>query len=345
MNKRILQVLSIIVAVGVIALAVHFIENNGNSGNSSPLIVYSADAYVQETSALLNSYHNASGVAIAPVKGGGSLTDATEIGQGVPSNVFVSVSLASYNKSYLQSRYSGWAVAFAADQMVIAYSSATTQNSTANKVISQFSNASKDNSTSLYNSAFTNLTSGKVKVGIANPESDPAGSRGWLVLEIAGYEFHNHNTSYYTDMMGQNHGNVTQSDAAQLVSPLINGQIQFLFIYKSAATVKGLNYVQLPSTVNLGSVSYSGFYSNFSYNLTSGSVKGSPIYLYVTALNGSANMEAALGFSEYILNNTASLKSYGLTPVKPALLYNSVTPPSGIESMVKSGNISSTGGI
>lgn len=345
MKKRVLQISTVLVAIILILIAVHFLVGQNDSGSKPALIVYSADAYWQETSVLLSDYHNVSGVNTAPVKSGGSLTDAQQIGQGAPSDVFVSVSLGSYGKSYLQSRYSGWAVAFASDQMVLAYSNATMQNSTSRSIIGQFGSALSNNSTSQYNSAFTSLTSGDVKVGIANPNSDPAGFRGWLVLEMAGYTFHNNDSSYFINRIGQNRGNVTQSDAAQLVSPLISGQIQFLFIYRSAAIIKGLHYIQLPPSVNLGSLNYQAYYSRFTYNLTSGHVTGAPIFLYVTALNGSSDMNAAVGFAEYIINSSGKLKAYGLTPIAPALLYGSSAAPASVRAMLSSGKLSSSGAI
>lgn len=343
MNKGGKQITAIIMGIIIVGVAAYAIVQHNNSG-VSPLTVYSADAYVQESSALLTAFHNQSGVSVAPVKGGGSLTDARQIGQGAPSDVFISVSLASYGKSFLQTRYSGWAVAFASDQMVLAYSSATKTNYWANRVISQFQNAYNTNSATDYNGAFMNLTSGNVKVGIANPNSDPAGFRGWLTLEIAGSTYHS-NKSYYMNRISQNGGNVSASDASQLVSALESGNIQFLFIYKSAAIVKGLNYLSLAPEVNLGSVDYAKYYSKFSYNLTSGSVSGAPIYLYISALANSSNPSVALSFTEYVLNNSAELKSYGLTPLTPELLFENVQPPSGIASMVSSGKIHNAGSL
>ena len=320
MNKRSIQITAAVVAIIVIGVAGYAIEQHStSSASSSPLIVYSADAYVQESSALLNAFHNQSGASIAPVKGGGALYMANQSGQGAPSDVFISVSLGSYGQSYLHSRYSGWAVAFASDQMVLAYSSATKSNASANQIISQFSSAATTNSTSAYNSAFMNLTSGNVKVGISNPNSDPAGFRGWLSLEIAGSVYHN-NSSYYINRLSQNGGNISASNAAELVSPLESGNIQFLFIYKSAAIIKGLNYVSLPPTVNLGSVHYASFYTKFKYNLTSGSVSGAPIYLYVTALANATDQSTALSFAEYVLNHSSELSKYGLQPPSPEML-------------------------
>lgn len=326
-------------AIFVIVSAYSVLDRN----STPPLIVYSADSYVQESSSLLSSYHNASGAPIAPVKGGGSLTDARSLGQGSPGDVFISVSLESYGKSYLNNRYSGWAAAFAADQMVLAYSSASGQNTSAAAIITQFQNAgSAANTTKAYDQAFTSLTSGNVRVGIADPNSDPAGYRGWIVLEIAGSAYHS-NSSYFVNRMGKNGGNVSAGDASSLVSPLVSGNIQFLFIYKSAAIVKHLNYIQLPEKVNLGNVSYSSFYSRFTYNLTSGEIHAAPIYLFISALNNS--YPSGLKFVEYVLNNSASLSKFGLTPLKTGILFSSAPLPQSISALVSDGKLTRAGSL
>lgn len=345
MNGRSYKLPALLISIIIIAVTAYAVDEHYAGSQPSPLIVYSADAYVQEANDFLGGFHNSTGIAVAPAKGGGSLTDAYQIGQGSPSDVFISVSLASYGKQYLQSRYSGWAVAFASDQMVLAYSNATTSNSYARSVIAEFQNASASNSTSGYNQAFTELTSGKVKIGIANPNSDPAGFRGWLTLEMAGSVFHDNNSSYFTNRISSNGGNVTESNAAQLVAPLEAGNIQFLFIYHSAALVKHLHYIDLPASVNLGSVSYASFYSKFSYSLTDGPVYGAPIYLYITALNGSQNSGNALKFTEYVLNNTELIASYGLTPLSPLQVFNSTVPPQQITSLITSGRAIQAGSI
>ncbi len=341
MNRSYAKIGAAIVVIVVISV-VSYAALRGHE--SSPLIVYSADSYVQEASVLVSGFHNSTGYSVAPVKGGGSLTDARNIGQGSPSDAFISVSLESYGKSFLQSRYSGWAVAFAADQMVLAYSSASLQNHAASKVINEFSNATKSNSSSAYNGAFTDLTSGSVKVGIADPNSDPAGYRGWLVLEIAGSVYQN-NSTYYVNRLILNGGNITASDAASLVSPLENGNIQFLLIYKSAAISKapGVKYISLPGKVNLGDVSYANFYSNYSYNLSSGTVTAAPIYLYISALNNSG--PASIKFVLYVLNNTAALSKFGLDPLSPELLYSDNAVPQQIQGLVGSGNLTRAGKI
>ena len=332
--------ITIVVVSSVVVLdGVHL----GN--NSSELVTYTADAYVQEANYLLSGYHNNSRVSVEPAKGGGSYTDAREIAQGNPANVFMSVALNSYDRSYLGPSYSGWAIAFASDSLVIAYSGSSEHNSSAASIINQFSNAHKTNSRSLYKDAFMNLTSGKVRVGISDPNSDPAGFRAWISLEIAGYEYDSGNRTYFEDRMSRNNGNVSATSAADLVSPLVDGEIQFLYIYRSAAIAKGLDYIPLPPDLGLGNESLATFYEQFNYTLDTGVTSGSPIYLYISALENNSNVASADGFVIYVVNNNSNLTKFGLVPLNSSLLFTNVSVPSWLQPLIRSGKLKIGGSV
>ncbi|OWP55961.1 MAG: hypothetical protein B2I17_08235 [Thermoplasmatales archaeon B_DKE] len=343
--KRTSKIVISLLIVAAVVFSVVILDGGLYGNNSGELITYTADAYVQEANYLLDGYHNASGVSVAPAKGGGSYTDAREISQNAPANVFISVALNSYDKSYLGERSSGWAIAFASDSLVIAYSSATRNNSSSETILNQFSQASASNSSTLYNEAFENLTSGNVKVGISDPNSDPAGFRAWISLEIAGDLYHSGNRSHFVDMMTTNHGNVSASSAADLVSPLETGNIQFLYIYRSAAIAKGLSFIQLPPELNLGNESLADFYSGFNYTLTTGVVNGSPIFLYISALANNTNTESANGFVTYVVGNNSNLSRFGLVPLKTSLLFTNVPVPSWLEPLIISEKLIERGSL
>lgn len=319
MNRR-GKVISVIILVVVIITA-GYVSLSYSSGQKESFIVYSADAYVPEVNSLLSSFHNYSGIATSPVKGGGSYVDASEISMGSPASVFISVSLQSYGKSYLGNYSSGWALAFAADQIVLAYSSATLSNPYAKSIISQFNQAVPVNNSRILSEAFSNLSSGKVKVGISNPLTDPAGVRAWLTMQMAGFLYHNGNSSYFSSLMVGNGANYTSSNAAELVSPLTEGQIQFLFIYKSSAITHGLKYVTLPDAVNQGNTSDSGFYSQFSYTAGGKTTYGSPILLFVSIINNGTAHSESEKFVSYLINNTEVFANRGLVLQSPMLLY------------------------
>jgi molybdate/tungstate transport system substrate-binding protein len=338
------KMISLSAAIAVVAVVAVYAVS-GISNSNPALITYSADAYVQESNALLNAFHNSSGVHISPAVGGGSFAVARQIGHGAPSDIFISVSSGAYARSYLQSRYSGWAVAFAADQLVIAYSSATLQNSSARAVIADFRTAASTNSSSSYFNAFQNFTSGSTKIGIANPADDPAGLRGWFALEIAGYLYAGGNRSYFTGNVNQNNAYVPSTSAATLVAPLVAGDIQFLFIYKSAAISDGLHFLSLPPEINQGSSNLTSFYSGFTYALSTGNVSCSPIYLFITVLANNTNEKASMEFVQFVVSHTSLLGTFGMTPLSPAIVFSSVPLPSSVENLVKEGALSNEGAL
>jgi molybdate/tungstate transport system substrate-binding protein len=309
-----------------------------------PLITYSADAYTAEVTSLLNGFASSTGAQVAPAKSGGSFADANQIVAGAPDDVFVSVALSATSSQYLKNLTSNWAVGFASDQMVLAYSNAT-QTSAAASVISMANTASSSNATSDWNSFYTALSSGGVKVGISDPISDPAGLRGWLALEAAGRLYAGGDQQAYVAGLIQNKANATGTNAAALVAPLQAGQIQFLFIYKSAAVSDGLKFLSLDSHVNLGSPSLAGFYSQFSYTDSAGKTAGAPIILCITVPLSAVNTAEALQFVQYVVHNAKTLSSSGLQPFAVAMLYNDVPPPAPIQALVSQGLIAEAGAL
>ena len=329
-----ITIAAIVVAAGVAGYAIFRPQ--------PALVIFVADAYVGEADALSSGFHNATGISVDRPLGGGSYALAREIGQGDPASVFISVALSTYNSTYLESRYSGWTVAFASDQLVLAYSPAA--NSSVKSIARLFNEAYGENA-SLYYQAFNELTSGSVKVGISNASSDPAGLRAYLSLEAAGYLYGNNTTSYFVDRLAQHDSVATASNAAELVAPLEEGDIGFLYIYKSAAISKGLDYITLPYSLNFGNSSLAGFYSKFSYQTTSGIQYGMPIYLYISAVAGGTDPAASIRFVTYAIENNSMLSSFGLVPLKVSLLFNNTAPPAQILNLVSQGKISYAGTI
>jgi molybdate/tungstate transport system substrate-binding protein len=308
-----------------------------------PLILYSADAYVLESAMLEGAFTNSTGIMMAPPKSGGSLLLAQEISQGNPVSVFISVSHGAVTASLLGNESSGWAIAFAADQMALAYSNSSLQNSAASGAVAAYDSAVASNTTAGWNNFFTMVSSGSVKVGFGNPNADPAGYRGWIVLEAAGQAYAN-DSSFFVNRMLSNNGNVTAASAADLVGPLETGQIQFLFIYKSSAIAHKLNYLQLPGQVNLGNAKYSKFYSQFSYKISSGVQKGGVINLWITVPADSTDTTDSLQFVAFVVKKSPMLLSpFGLVPITPAKLYNSTTVPQPLQELVNQGYLQPSG--
>ncbi len=316
-----------------------------SSSQGAPLVSYSADAYATEVTALLNGFSSSTGVQVAPVKSGGSTADASAIKAGAPDDIFVSSSLSATSSQYLGNLTANWAMGFATDQLVLAYSNSTTQTAATTDVIGLANTAIKSNATSDWNSFYTALVGGTVKVGISAPAQDPAGLRAWLVLEAAGYLYSGGNQQAYVSSLLSNQGNVTAASAADLVAPLQAGDIQFLFTYKSAAVSNELNYIALDSHANLGTPGLSSFYSQFSYTDSAGVTKGAPIVICVTVPLSVVNSGEALQFVEYVVQNAKSLSTFGLVPLTPPLLYENTLPPAAIQQLVTQGLIANNGAL
>jgi len=282
---------------------------------------------------------------MAPPKAAGSLLLAQQIAQGNPVSVFISVSRPAVTPAYLGKQSPGWAVSFASDQMALAYSNATLENPGASSVIGAYNSAVASNTTAGWNNFFSLLSSGLAQVGFGNPNADPAGYRGWIVLEAASVAYAN-STNLYVKRLITNSGNITAASAADLVGPLEMGQIQFLFIYKSAAIAHKLSYLKLPDQVNLGSTNFSQFYSKFSYKISSGTQKGGVIALFITVPVDSTDTADSLQFVVFVVKNAPKLLSpFGVIPFTPARLYNSnsTTIPQPLQDLVTQGYLQPSG--
>ncbi len=336
-HRKILAIIVIVALVGLsVGIGVHYYDE----GHAEPLIMFVADAYVGEANYLLSGYHNATKYPVSPAIGGGSYTDANKIGAGDPANVFMSVALSPYGQNYLKDRYSGWAIAFASDQLVLAY-----YNDSQNyKIASDLRMSELENNSAMFVSALDAVTSKSNSLGISDPSTDPAGLRAWISLEIAGKVYAN-NESHFVSNVKSDHANVTRSSAAQLVPALETGEISFLFIYRSAAVHSGLDFVELPEKLSFGNPTLASFYAGFTYNTSAGTEKGSPVLLYITSLANNSLSSQSLNFVLYTIDNRDSMNIFDMNALSHPELFNNTYPPQGILKLVSSGEIIRTGGI
>lgn len=345
MSRNLVITILIIVIILIGLISAYFLTQQSTSGSSSitttlsgPLLIWVADAYTAEAQDLGNAFKNLTGVNFA-IKSAGSLTLARQIAQGGQVSVFMPVALEAASKDFLRDRYSGWVIAIAADQIVLAYSNSTLNNPFSRYLISL---AQKGD----WYDFFYYLTNGSVKVGIADPTQDPAGFRGVLSLELAGIVFANNNSQFFLNRIVQNNGNVSAAHAADLVNPLVAGQIQFLYIYKSAAIAKGLNYIQLPPQINLGDPKYADLYKQAYVKLPERVIYGAPIYWYITIPKNATNYETAIQFLIFVVKNGGKyLIKYGLTPLSPSFLYNSTQVPIEIQQLISQGYLVMKGSV
>ena len=313
---------------------------------AAPLITFNADAYTAETQALLARFTSASGIPVAPPHPGGSFALAKQVVSGSRVDVFIPVSLSAAAPSNLGNLSANWAIGIASDQMVIAYSNALSSSSGGDAIVKEFQNAAVSNSTSDWNAAFADLTSGNVRVGISDPNADPAGLRGWLVLEAAGLYYGGGNPTAFSARLLGTQTNVTGSAAANMVAPLEAGQFQFLFIYRSVAIAQHLAYIQLDHRINLGDPKLAASYSQLTYKLATGVAKGAPIILCMTIPANAPDASEARQFVQYVAKDSGSvLGAYGLQAFAPPLLFNDTAVPRFVSQMLSQGVVGQGGSL
>lgn len=238
----------------------------------------------------------------------------------------------------------GWAIAVAADEVVIVYSDAAlSAHPGASNLIALFREAGAENSSALWRRFFRELASGRYPLGIADPATDPEGLYAFLMLEAAG-ELYAGNRSLYVGEVIANRANVTRSSTFYYVVPLKEGEIAFVFSYKSYAVANGLRYLEPPPWLNFGNASYSAWYSRFSWTIPINgvptAVRGTPVYLYATIPADAPDEEAAVRFILFLLSHRDALARFGLYPLpRPLVFGNASAMPSDLRRMLQSGGL------
>ncbi|AHC51904.1 ABC transporter substrate-binding protein [Sulfolobus acidocaldarius SUSAZ] len=357
----------VIIVIAVVGVAVYFLSqkpssspasssstsSSSNSASSTSqsgnLVIYGAGAYAAILNYLASQFQNQTGIQ-THVNPGGSFALASQISQGSPVDVFVPV--AFIQAIPLEgSQNPGWTIAFLSDQMTIVYSNYTESTPYWNQLYSNYTMAMKTNQTQYWYNFFY-LLSTKFSLGIANPNTDPEGLYAYLILNMAGYLYANHNTSYFTDLVKANPNVKSATTTAAFVSPLKAGELDFTFSYVSYAVSQKLDYLKLPPWLSFGYYpNETQWYSQFSYNITvSGktlTIHGNPVYLYITVPLTSTNPNAAYQFIEFILSHHSELSQFGVTPVYPAVLfYNNLNSlPQPISQLLQNGELKYGGTI
>ncbi len=99
------------------------------------------------------------------------------------------------------------------------------------------------------------LLTKKFKFGISEPESDPLGYRSLILLKLAEIYY---NLKIYKRAL---ENLIVFGLETDLVANIKTGTVDAGFIYKNMAISHGLEFIELPEEINLGSYEYRDFYS------------------------------------------------------------------------------------
>ncbi|MCY0860123.1 MAG: extracellular solute-binding protein [Sulfolobaceae archaeon] len=324
------------------------VSTTTTSSTSQGVTIYVAGAYLAIFNYLASQFYNETHIPVHVIPGG-SFALAAEIAKEtpVPANVFVPV-------AYIQavelegSRNPGWAIAFISDQMAIIYSNYTTQNPYWNELYSNYTMAMKTNESKYWFNFFYLLTSGHFSLGISNPSSDPEGLYAYLILQMAGYLYANHNISYFVDRAEPYIKSAPTT--ADYVPSLKAGTLDFTFSYVSYAVSQHLDYLQLPPWLSFGYYpNETHWYSMFSYTITVNgqnlTIRGNPVYLYITVPLNATNVNASYEFIKFLISHVNELSMFHVIPIYPALLFynNESQVPQPILQLLNNGELKYAG--
>ena len=234
----------------------------------------------------------------------------TDIASGeISPNVFESV--GGDNITPLEPKYTNWYIPYAGTSMVIAYNPKS-------KYASQFK-AYADGSKPL-SGLFTLLETPGLKLGRTDPNIDPQGRDFIYMLELAQAYYHLPSDTV-TKILGGPLASAKSSEIyaeASLPSTLQSGQLDASSAFITQAIELHLDYIPLPTAINLSSQGSATAYAKATIKLNNGKTKsGSPQVIDITIIGKQT--PAAIAFVKYTLSpaGLALYKTGGFTLLKP----------------------------
>jgi molybdate/tungstate transport system substrate-binding protein len=257
----------------------------------------------------------------------GDLESDIASGEIMP-NVFESV--GGDNITPLEPKFTKWYAQYAGTSMVVAYN----PNS---KYASQFK-AFADGSKPL-SGLFTLLETPGLKLGRTDPNIDPQGRDFIYMLELAQSYYHLPSDTVAKILGTSDFGSSTSPQIfaeSSLDATLQSGQLDASSAFITQAVELHLDYIPLPSAINLGDVALASQYAKATVTITSGGAKttksGSPQWIDITIIGKPT--PAAIAFVKYTLSpaGLALYKKGGFTLATPVVTGDTSAIPAAIKS-------------
>lgn len=240
------------------------------------------------------------------------------------------------------SDYADWYIIFAVNRMTLAYSD---NSKYADEITAE--------------NWYEILRRSDVKWGFSDPNLDPCGYRSPMVIQLAESEYGD--DMIFEDLIEANSDITVSEDSGtyiidanmtnlnpnterlmireksvELVSFVQEGGLDYAFEYSSVAKQHGLNYLELPVTIDLSSADYADIYKTVKIEKTTTTSTGKPIVYGLTIPKNSPNPELAAEFIEYILNEFGQtvFNNNGQPPVVPAVTNDINKIPENLKTYV-----------
>jgi molybdate/tungstate transport system substrate-binding protein len=202
--------------------------------------------------------------------------------------------------------YADWYIIFASNKMCICYTDS-----------SQF--ASEINSDNWYEI----LQREGVTYGRSDPDQDPCGYRTLMVWQLA--EIYYNVAGIYDSLYGSP-DDMMRPKSVDLIALLESGDLDYAFEYSSVAAQHNLNYVDLPTEINLSDVDFEDFYAQAEVEIAGAEpgetilVKGSTIIYAVTIPTNFPRQELAIAWVDFLLSDEGMgiMEANSQPPILPA---------------------------
>ncbi len=219
--------------------------------------------------------------------------------------------------------YADWYIIFASNQMCLTYTDSSAY-------------ADEINSDNWYEI----LQREGVTYGRSDPDQDPCGYRTLMVWQLA--EIHYGATGLY-DSLFEADGDLMRPKSVELIALLESGDLDYAFEYTSVAAQHSLNYVSLPTEINLSDVSFSDCYAQAEVEIAGAepgetiTMIGSAIVYGVTIPSNFPRMEMAIAWVDFLLSpeGMAIMEANGQPPIVPAVTDNADNLPEELKKYVE----------
>lgn len=344
-NKIIAAIIIIIIAV--IGVGVYAYTSTNSTQGKTVLTIYAADSLGQSMNATAKAFEATHPNVTVQIQYGGSsalISQITQLNKSVDIMASADYGLID---SKLMPNYTSWNLQYARNELVIAY---TNKSKYSNEINGQnwYQIFSKDN----------------VTYGFSDPNSDPAGYRALMMMQLANSYYNNNNifsslvennTAITSTANGTGYiinapssinptSKVTIRPAATDLMPLLqSGTLDYVIIYKSVAQQQNMSYVELPNELSLKNTSYSADYKKISLVQNNGTnqsktIQLTPIVYGITVLSNSPQSQLAEEFVQLVIstNGTQILQNSHQEPIVPAIATNDSTNiPSILQQYIK----------
>jgi molybdate/tungstate transport system substrate-binding protein len=259
--------------------------------------------------------------------GNASGTLSSDIAAGeISPNVFESV--GGDNITPLQPKFTKWYIPYAGTSMVIAYNPKS-------KYASEFK-AYADGSKPLSTLFSTLLQTPGLKLGRTDPNTDPQGRDFIFMLELAQKYYHLPSDTVSKILGTSDFGTSNNSQIyaeSSLDSTLESGQLDASSAFVTQAIELHLDYIPLPTAINLGDAALASTYATATVKLENGMTKsGSPQVIDITSIGTPT--PAGTAFIAYTLSPTglAQYKAGGFKLIAPTVVGDKSAVPSTVLS-------------